>query len=75
LNSFSIAKDLNYFIPILKQALQINPALKFIASPWTAPGWMKYENTLNGSELDGDNVLIYAEYLTKYIQGKIDLKH
>ena len=41
LGSFSIDKDREYFIPILKQALEINPALKFIATPWSAPGWMK----------------------------------
>lgn len=41
LASFSIDNDIAYFIPILKQALEINPALKFIATPWSAPGWMK----------------------------------
>ena len=41
LDSFSIDKDKEYFIPILKQALSINPELKFIASPWSAPSWMK----------------------------------
>ena len=41
LDSFSIDKDNEYFIPILKQALSINPQLKFIATPWSAPGWMK----------------------------------
>ena len=45
----SIEKDKKYFIPILQQALRINPKLKFVATPWSAPGWMKWENTLYGS--------------------------
>lgn len=41
LETFSIERDTEYFIPILKQALELNPSLKLIATPWSAPGWMK----------------------------------
>ena len=41
LESFSIEKDFEYFIPLLKEALLINPNLKFISAPWSAPADFK----------------------------------
>jgi len=41
LTNFSIAPDMNNVIPILKMAEAINPSLQIIATPWTAPPWMK----------------------------------
>ena len=37
LQQFSIEKDQNYIIPIVKRAQTINPDLKFFASPWSPP--------------------------------------
>jgi glucosylceramidase len=39
LDSFSIERDRGFFIPIIKAALAIKPDIKFIAVPWSAPGW------------------------------------
>jgi glucosylceramidase len=41
LKRFSVAHDLPYVIPTLRQALAIHPGVFIIASPWSAPGWMK----------------------------------
>ena len=41
-------KDRAYYLPVLKQAKEINPGLKFIASAWSAPKWMKKSKSLNG---------------------------
>lgn len=38
------AEEKNYVIPILKEILAINPKLKIMGSPWTAPRWMKVNN-------------------------------
>src|SRR5262249_38811124 len=38
---FSVAHDQAYIIPVLRQALSLNPNLKVMGSPWSAPGWMK----------------------------------
>ena len=38
---FSIHRDLNTLVPFIKFALAYNPALKFWASPWSPPQWMK----------------------------------
>ena len=60
LASFSIARDLEYILPVLKDAKAKNPNLQFMATPWSAPGWMKYENTLIGSSLNEAYVLQYT---------------
>lgn len=38
LTKFSIAHDLADVVPLTRQALQLNPSLTVMASPWTAPG-------------------------------------
>ena len=68
INSFSIEKDRDYFIPIIKQAIEINPRLQIVATGWSAPGWLKYDNTLNGSEFNPKDTDLYAWYLARYVQ-------
>jgi glucosylceramidase len=40
LQHFSLAADTVDLIPILKVILQINPNIKILGSPWSAPTWM-----------------------------------
>lgn len=45
LDNFALTKEeTEYIIPVIKEILAINPNLKIIASPWTAPRWMKVNN-------------------------------
>ncbi|MCK4106540.1 hypothetical protein, partial [Acinetobacter radioresistens] len=44
LTEFSIEKDRGV-IDLLKEIVAINPEIKIMASPWTAPVWMKDENS------------------------------
>lgn len=74
LESFSIEKDEMYTIPILKEILRINPDIKIIGSPWSAPGWMKSGNTfgkmdLAGGFLNPEYYDLYAQYLVKIAQA------
>ena len=41
-------KDLKYIVPVLREILDINPGVKIVAAPWSAPAWMK--NTGNLTE-------------------------
>src|SRR5260221_897641 len=41
LTNFSIAHDSPYIIPLLQEALAINPAAKVVALPCSPPPWMK----------------------------------
>ena len=50
LSSFSISQDMNYLIPYVKAAQAVNGSLRFWASPWTPPTWMKTNTgTVNGT--------------------------
>ncbi len=41
LKEFSIEHDRKYILPVLRDALEVNPGLFFCATPWSPPGWMK----------------------------------
>ena len=69
LAKFSIAHDLADVLPLTKQAEQLNPALTMMASPWTAPAWMKDSGQLNGGWLKAENYGAYANYFVKYLQA------
>ena len=47
LANFSIAHDLSYIIPALRQALAVNPGLELLANPWSPPAWMKANGSLD----------------------------
>ncbi|MGW6746516.1 ricin-type beta-trefoil lectin domain protein [Streptomyces sp. NPDC055025] len=72
LSRFSIAHDLADVLPLTKQAKQLNPALSTMASPWTAPAWMKDSGQLNGGWLKAENYGTYADYFVKYLQAYRD---
>ncbi|HCJ33590.1 MAG TPA: glycosyl hydrolase, partial [Ktedonobacter sp.] len=40
LQKFSIAHDTPSIIPLLKQAMQLNPQVRYMAAPWSPPAWM-----------------------------------
>jgi glucosylceramidase len=67
LTNFSIDQEMHDLIPVLKDILTINPKLKIMASPWTAPLWMKTNNNAIGGELKPQYYSVYANYLFKYI--------
>ena len=69
LASFTITHDLTEVIPVLRQAKNINPRLKVMASPWSAPAWMKTEGSLYGGSLQQTHYLTYANYFAKFIQS------
>ncbi|MYT69618.1 MULTISPECIES: ricin-type beta-trefoil lectin domain protein [unclassified Streptomyces] len=69
LAKFSLAHDQADVLPLTKQAKQLNPAATVMASPWTAPAWMKDSGQLNGGWLKAENYGTYASYFVKYIQG------
>lgn len=68
-SDFSISHDQSYIIPTLQQAKAINPQLAMMASPWSAPAWMKTNNSLIGGSLQGQYYGSYADYFVKFFQG------
>lgn len=69
LKRFSIAHDREYILPLLRRIRQINPQLKIIASPWTAPAWMKTNRKLHGGWLDWPAYSSFAKYFVRFIQA------
>ena len=68
LKKFSLFPDRKDLIPVLKQILRINPKIKIMASPWSAPVWMKDKNSFIGGSLKPDLYGVYADYFVKYLQ-------
>ncbi len=69
LKHFSIERDKNYIIPIIKEILEINPDLYLFASPWSPPGWMKTGENMCGGYMREEYVECYVEYIIKFIKA------
>jgi len=69
LNGFTLAPDKENLIPILKEILTLQPNLKIMGSPWSAPAWMKSNGSTKGGRLKPEYCEVYAQYLAKYIEA------
>lgn len=70
LDSFSIDADRNDLIPMIKEAMKISKeGFKIIASPWTAPPWMKDNNDWKGGKLLPQYRDTWALYFSKYLDA------
>lgn len=69
LENFSIDSELEFVIPTILAAKEVNPDLKIIAAPWTAPPWMKSNNDYNSGYFLSEYSEVYANYFLKYLQG------
>jgi len=70
------SEDEAYVFPVLKEIRAINPNIKIMGSPWTAPRWMKVNNLTDldpypswtGGQLNPAYYNDYARYFVWYIQ-------
>jgi glucosylceramidase len=75
LAKFSIAHDTSYILPVLQQAYQLNPSIRFMANPWSPPAWMKTNGSMIGVVNGQTGTLIssdygpLAQYFVKFIQA------
>jgi glucosylceramidase len=69
LEHFSLGKDTADVIPVLKEILQLSPAIGLMGSPWSPPAWMKTNGSLKGGKLKAGCYDVYADYFVRYIQG------
>ncbi len=67
LAQFSIAHDQTYIVPLLRQALSMNPTLKIHALPWSPPAWMKNSASMNGGSILTSDFQALANYFTRFI--------
>jgi glucosylceramidase len=68
LAKFSLDKDKTGVIALLKEILVINPKILILATPWSAPIWMKDKDSFIGGKLQTQYYDVYAKYFVKYIQ-------
>ena len=69
LSKFNLGPDRDDVIPVLKEILAINPGIKILGSPWTAPSWMKTNDNPKDGNLKPDYFATYAQYFVKYISA------
>ena len=69
LASFTIDAERADLIPVLKEILAIDPDIPLLATPWTAPRWMKDNGAYVGGSLLPANYAAYAQYFVKYLQA------
>ncbi len=70
LSKFSIAHDSVYILRWEKEAVALNPNLKIFGSPWSAPGWMKDNNSMdNFGNLLANCDTTWALYFVKWYQA------
>ncbi|HEY8035836.1 MAG TPA: glycoside hydrolase family 30 beta sandwich domain-containing protein [Methylobacter sp.] len=56
-------------IQLLQEILAINPEIKIMATAWSAPIWMKTNQSFRGGKLRPDCYAVYAAYLVKYLKA------
>ena len=78
IENFSLTnEETDYIIPVMKEILAINPDVKVMSAPWTAPKWMKVDNLTSlkpydswtGGQLNPAYYDDYATYFVKWIQA------
>ncbi len=71
---FSITHDRSYILPMIRQALALNPAVSVMANPWTPPAWMKTDDKLVTTSgplgtLRTEDYGVYAQYLVRFLEA------
>lgn len=69
LSKFSLGPDYKDVIPVLKEILAINPKVSILASPWSAPSWMKTNGLPKAGSLKPEWYEAYAQYFVLYLQA------
>lgn len=69
LSTFSIDRDRQWVIPVLREILTVNPSLEIVASPWSAPGWMKNTGSYLLGVLQPEHEATFARYLVRFLEA------
>ncbi len=71
MEQFSIERDKMLLIPYIKAALKVKPDIRFWASPWTPPPWMKDNGAYDRGNMKSDDMTLaaHALYLSKFVEA------
>ncbi len=65
MEQFSIARDKQKLIPFIKEAMKVKKDIRFWASPWVVPNWMKDGQKMKG---DAQTLGAHALYMVKFAE-------
>lgn len=68
LKHFSVERDDDYIVPMIKEVLKVRPDMYVFASPWSPPGWMKTGGSIGGGYMREQFIDCYADYIVRYIE-------
>lgn len=68
LEHFSVEHDEKDVIPLTRMARELNPDLFVMASPWSAPAWMKTSGSMKTGQLKPEFHQAYARYFVRFIE-------
>lgn len=70
---FSIARDQDFILPVLREAASKytsgDDGLRFFASSWSPPAWMKTSGKLEGGQFDTSHFDSYSQYILRFLQA------
>lgn len=69
LSRFSLDANRADVLPVVKRALALNPRLNVMASPWSAPGWMKTTDSLVKGTLKPGMEDVFSRYMVRYVEA------
>ena len=71
MNNFSIDRDLDYLIPYIQAAQAVKSDIRFWATAWTPPPWMKDNNAYDRGSMKSDSQTLdaYALYLQRFVEA------
>jgi glucosylceramidase len=69
LKKFSIDHDKAYILPVLRDARKLNPDLFLFSSPWSPPGWMKFNRSMLGGTIRKSALEPYSRYILKFLDA------
>ena len=73
LEHFNMDQDREFLFPMIRSAQNISKdGFQLIASPWTAPPWMKDNNNWVGGHLRKDMQPTWANFFVKYAKACLD---
>ena len=69
LQHFNVVPNQAYLIPALQDIMAVRPDAQIIASPWSAPAWMKSSANVIGGALLEEYESVYADYLLRFVDA------
>ena len=67
--NFSVRKDEEYVLPVLRQVATTYPSVQFFASPWSPPGRMKTGGSICGGFMREGFIDEYADYIVNFVRA------